>query len=108
MSMLTDKEKQFLKDWEVKRLQKKKMFNFTLAVPLGVLAVLAIFANLVTGWHVRATMAISSNTSVILVIMVAAIAIVLFISIFAGRYQWEQNEQRYQELLYNYKSETNK
>jgi hypothetical protein len=97
--MLTKEEEQFLKDWEVRRLQKKKAFNFTLGLPLGVVIVLALFVNILTGWHKQAAMAIQKNTSVILVVLIAAVAIVVFMTVFSTHYQREQNEQRYQELL---------
>jgi len=40
------------------------------------------------------------NTSLVLVLLVAAIAIVLFVIIFSARHRWEMNEQRYLELKY--------
>jgi hypothetical protein len=61
--------------------------------------VLAIFVNIITGWHKRAAMVIGSNSSVIFVILIAAIGIVLFISAFSAQYQREQKEQQYKELL---------
>jgi len=97
--MLTPQEQQFLADWEVKRLQKNKLFRFTLGLPLSVLIVVALFINIFTGWHKRAVMVLRSNTSLILIILIATIAIVIFISMFYRKYQREQNEQRYQELL---------
>ena len=97
--MLTKEEEQFLKDWEVRRHQKKKVFNFTLGLPLGVVIVVALFANILTGWHKQASMALRNNTSVILVVLVASVAIVVFMTIFSTHYQREQNEQRYQELM---------
>lgn len=96
--MLTDHEKRFIADWEVKRLQKKRGFNFGLGLRLGAFMVLALLLNLATGWHKKAAMAINGNASVILVIVIASVAIVVFMSVFSQQYQWEQKEQRYQEL----------
>jgi heme/copper-type cytochrome/quinol oxidase subunit 2 len=97
--MLTPKEEEFIKYWEVKRQQKRSIFKFTMGLPLGVIIVLALFVNMLTGWHKGAAMALQNNTSVVLVIIVAAIAIVVFMTVFSSHYQREQNEQRYQELL---------
>ena len=96
--MLTKEEQQFLDYWSVQRTKKRKS-AFTLGFPLAVLIVLGIFISIVTGWHKEATMELRSDSSTILVIVVAAIAIVVFITVFSIRYQWEQREQRYKELL---------
>ncbi len=97
--MLTKEEEQFIKDWEVRRLRKRKFFNFTIGLPLGVLIVVAMMVSVFTGWHKPAAMAIQNNTSVILVVLIAAVAIVVFMTAFSSSYQREQFEQRYQELL---------
>lgn len=97
--MLTPQEEDFIKDWEVRRLQKKKLFSFSMGIPLSVFIVLAIFIMMISGWHKKATMVLRSNGSLILVIIIAAVGIVAFMTIFTARYQREQNEQRYQELL---------
>ena len=97
--MLTTEEQQFLKYWETKRLQKGRGFQFTLGLPLGVLIVFALFINILTGWHKRAAMVINSDASLIIVVLVAAIAIVIFITAFSKKYQREQKEQRYLELI---------
>ena len=100
MDMLTGEEKKFIQYWAANRLKKKRsIWQFSFGLPLGVLIVLGIFINLVSGWYKQADMLIRSNSSVIIVILIAAIAIVVFMSIFSARHQWEQNEQHYQELL---------
>jgi len=96
--MLTDSEQRFLADWEVARLKKKGGFNYGLGLRLGIYMVIALLLNLVTGWHKKAAMAINGNSSVVLVIIIAAVAIVIFMAAFSQQYQWEQKEQRYQEL----------
>lgn len=96
--MLTDSEQRFLADWEVARLKKRGSFNYGLGLRLGIYMVLALMLNLVTGWHKKAAMAINGNSSVVLVIVIAAVAIVVFMAAFSQQYQWEQKEQRYQEL----------
>ena len=98
MVMLTDSEQRFLADWEIKRQQKRGGFNFGLGMRLGIFMFVAVIINLVTGWHKRAAMAFNGSSSTLLVIIVAGVAIVVFMSMFSQRYQWEQKEQRYQEL----------
>ena len=39
------------------------------------------------------------QSSLILVLIIAAVATVLFIVIFSARHRWEMNEQRYLELI---------
>lgn len=105
--MLTDSEQRFLADWEVKRQQKQGGFNFGLGMRLGTFMVIAVLINLVTGWHKKATMAFNGSSSTLLVILIAGVAIVVFMSMFSQRYQREQNEQRYQELLAKQKRNEN-
>lgn len=96
--MLTDDEQRFLADWEVQRQQKSGGFHFGLGMRLGAFISLAVIVNLLTGWHKKAAMAINGNASVLLAIIIAAVAIVVFMSFFSQQYQREQKEQRYQEL----------
>jgi hypothetical protein len=97
--MLTPDEQRFIEYWEVERLRKHRIFNLATGLRLGVFIVVAIFINIITGWHKRAAMVIGGNSSVIFVILVAAIGIVVFISAFSAQYQREQKEQQYKELL---------
>ncbi|HUQ96501.1 MAG TPA: hypothetical protein VM010_02470 [Chitinophagaceae bacterium] len=96
--MLTKEEQEFLAHWRVQRTKKRRV-AFNVGFPLGVLIVLGIFLSIVTGWHKQAMTALGSDFSTILVIVVAGVAIVVFMTLFASRYQWEQREQRYSELL---------
>jgi hypothetical protein len=100
IKMITAEEQKFLAFWEQKRKEKRKPFAFSFGLPFSVLGVLAIFVNLLTGWHKRAAMTFGGDSSSFIVILVAGIGIIVFITVFTGRYQWEQNEQRYKELLY--------
>jgi O-antigen ligase len=71
-----------------------------LGLPLGAVLVIAIFANLLSGWYKRADMEMKSEeSSLILVLVGAAILIVAFIVVFSVRHNWDMNEQRYRELL---------
>jgi sterol desaturase/sphingolipid hydroxylase (fatty acid hydroxylase superfamily) len=98
--MLTPEEKAFVEFWAVRRTEKKKTFRqFTIGLPLGAMIVLALFVNVITGWHKRAAMALQNNASLIAVILIAAIAIVVFMTVFARNHEWDQHEIRFQELL---------
>jgi|SRR5438093_8074120 len=97
--MLTRQEQEFISYWEANRLQKKRFLRqFSIGLPLSVAIVAAIFVNLFSGWYKQADMIVRTHSSVIIVILLAAVGIAVFMTIFSGRYQWEQNEQRYQEL----------
>ena len=98
--MLTPAEAKFMQEWERSRQAKKKWVRqLSVGLPLGVVFVFAIFANLFSGWYSRAQMVLfRENTSLILVLVIASISIVLFIIIFAAQHRWEMNEQHYQEL----------
>ena len=99
--MLTKEEEDFIAYWAANREKKKKsIWQFSFGLPLGVMIVLLLFVNIVSGWYKRADMVLRSHSSLIITILIAAIGIVIFISVFSARYQWEQSEQRYLELLY--------
>ena len=103
--MLTPKEEEFIKYWEANRLKKKKFLKqFAFGLPLSVLIVVAIMVSIISEWHKEAAAIIYSNSSVIITILVAIVAIVVFMTIFSSKYQWEQNEQRYQELVFKQQS----
>ena len=96
--MLTNEEQKFITYWSVQRTKANRP-GWNTGFRLGVFITAAIFISIVTGWHKQATAALSSDYSTILVIVFAAVGIVVFVSVFAGRYQREQREQRYNELL---------
>jgi pilus assembly protein TadC len=100
--MLSVEEKAFVEYWEANRLSKKRVLRQLYAgLPLAMILVVAIFANLFSGWYGRAQMALSrENSSMIIVLLVAALSIVVFVVIFSARHRWEQNELRYRELLH--------
>ena len=100
--MLSAEEKAFVEYWEANRLSKKRVLRQLYAgLPLAMILVAAIFANLFSGWYGRAQMALSrENSSMIIVLLVAALSIVVFVVIFSARHRWEQNELRYRELLH--------
>ncbi len=44
-------------------------------------------------------MIVNADPSLVLVLLVAIILIIVFISIFTVRHRWDLNEQRYRELI---------
>ncbi|HMK26231.1 MAG TPA: hypothetical protein VK483_09400 [Chitinophagaceae bacterium] len=99
--MLTEEENGFIGYWENNRLRKKKIWRqLSIGLPLAVVLVIAIFANLFSGWDKRAEMEMKKEqSSLILVLLAAALLIVAFVVIFSARHRWDLNEQRYRELL---------
>ena len=97
--MLSQQEKDFLRYWEENRLNKKRFLRqFSIGLPLGVLIVVAIFVNVLSGWYRQADQVLRNNSSLMLVIIVALVLTAVFIAIFSSKHKWEQNEQRYLEL----------
>jgi len=99
--MLTEEENGFIGYWENNRLRKKKVWRqLSIGLPLAVVLVIAIFANLFSGWDKRAEMEMKKEqSSLILVLLAAALLIVAFVVVFSARHRWDLNEQRYRELL---------
>ncbi len=98
--MLTEDEKRFIAYWETNRLKRKKLLKqLAIGLPMSAVIVIAIFINFFSGWYKRADMALRSSSSLILVLVIAAILIVVFVSVFSAKHQWDINEQRYREFL---------
>lgn len=98
--MLTPEEDKFVTYWAENRDRKKKViYQLAVGLPLGIALVVAIFVNFFSGWYMRADMQIRTSPSRIIVLLVAAMAIVVFISVFSVKHKWDINETRYRELL---------
>jgi len=98
--MLTPDEEKFIEYWEANRLSRKKVLKqLYVGLPFASLLVIAIVVNFLSGWYKRADMEIRSNSSLILVVVIAGISIVVFTTVFSVRHKWEMNEQLYRELL---------
>lgn len=99
--MLTEEEKGFIRYWENNRQRKKRIWRqLSLGLPLGVVLVIAISANLFSGWYRRANLEMKKEqSSLVLVLLAAAMIIVAFIIVFSVRHRWDMYEQRYRELL---------
>jgi hypothetical protein len=98
--MLSEQELRFIDYWEQNRLKKKKFLKqLYLGLPLAVVIVSTILINFFSGWDKRAQTIIQKEPSIILVILVAAMIILVFITIFSIRHKWDMNEQYYRELI---------
>ena len=107
--MLSKEEQDFIKYWEQNR-SKQKLFLKQLAIglPFGVLFAIAMFLNFSSGWDKRVTeitKTYPSFKSLVLVLLIALLGIVIFISVFSTKVKWEKYEQRYRELLKRSESE---
>jgi hypothetical protein len=98
--MLSDQEEAFIAYWAANRDKQKRTFRqFLLGIPLALLFVIPITLNFFSGWYKRATMVRDTPDFNPGVLLLALIIIVVFIAIFSRKFKWEQNEQRYMELL---------
>lgn len=105
--MLTEEEKGFIEYWEANRLKRKRFFKqLAIGLPIGVLLVVSIFLSFFSGWHKQADIELRSQSqsqpdysTIILVLIIAALLIVVFTAVFSARHKWDLNEQRYRELL---------
>ena len=98
--MLSDHEEAFIAYWAANRDKQKRTFRqFLLGIPLALMFVIPISLNFFSGWYKRATMIRDTPDFNPGVLLLALIIIVVFIAIFSRKFKWEQNEQRYIELL---------
>ena len=98
--MLTQEDEKFLRYWSDQRLRKKQFLGKTsIGLPLGVFIVLATMVSLFSGWYQKADMVLHEYSSLIIIVLIAGLGIVIFITIFSAQHKWDQNELHYQELL---------
>ena len=101
--MFSKEETDFIKKWEENPVKQKRFFKqIAMGLPIGVLFAVAMFLNFTSGWDKRVatvTKTYPGFKSLILVLLVAVLAIVVFISVFSVKVKWEKHEQRYRELL---------
>lgn len=97
--MLNSKEEAFLTYWEANRKRQKKLiYQLLVGLPFGLLIGVVIIANFFSGWYKRAEMVANSSFNPI-VLYLAAILIAVFFAVFSKKFQWDQQEQRYRELM---------
>jgi hypothetical protein len=98
--MLSEEEEAFIVYWRNNRDKQKRTFRqFLLGIPLALLFVVPIWINFFSGWYKRAAMISSTSDFSPGTLLLALAIIVIFIAIFSRKFKWEQNEQRYIELL---------
>lgn len=91
--------------WEARREREKKgLVQWYVGLPVGLLFAVPIALNYSLGWYKRANMFAQTHFNP-MVLVVALMAIVTFIGIFYKRHQWDQQEQRYQEMKAKQKRE---
>ena len=98
--MLSKNDEDFIKYWEIQRKKKSQFLRkLSIGLPLGVIIVVALVVNFLSGWYDKADMMLRQNSSVIIVVLIAALGIVVFITVFSARHKWDQNELHNQELM---------
>ncbi|MES2776293.1 MAG: hypothetical protein V4722_19110 [Bacteroidota bacterium] len=97
--MLTEKEEAFLKYWEANRnRQKKLVYQLLVGLPVGLLLGALIVTNFYSGWYKRAEMVTNSKFNPV-VLIVAVLGIAVFMAVFSKKFQWDQQQQKYLELM---------
>jgi uncharacterized membrane protein (DUF106 family) len=97
--MLTKKEIAFIEYWEkAKNRQKKLIYQLAVGLPVGLLFGIFIIMNFYSGWYKRAEMIANSRFNP-MILYVAVIIIAVFFAIFSKKFQYEQLDQKYRELL---------
>ena len=98
--MLTPEEEKFIQYWQEQRQRKKEFLKkFSIGLPVASILAVAFIINFLSGWYRKADQELRQHSSLILVILIAVIAVVVFVTIFAARHRWEQNEADYHSLL---------
>jgi len=98
---MNQEEQDFVNYWSANRERKKSWVRqLYVGLPLSLVLVVGIFANLFSGWYGRAQMVMfRESASLIVVLVIAAVAIICFLVIFSARHRWDLQEQRYRELI---------
>jgi NADH:ubiquinone oxidoreductase subunit 5 (subunit L)/multisubunit Na+/H+ antiporter MnhA subunit len=98
--MVTPQEEQFIQYWQQNRDREKKLFRqLLIGLPAGMMLAIGIVASLVTAkWYERADMVANTELNPN-VLIIAILAIIVFVAIFYKKFQWDQKEQLYKELL---------
>ncbi|HEY0678510.1 MAG TPA: hypothetical protein VGD17_09495 [Chitinophagaceae bacterium] len=96
---ISDDEQRYIEYWEKNRLREKKLLNqLLIGLPLGILFAAPVLLNLLGGWYQRANMQANSRLNPV-VLIVAILLIIVFVSIFSRKHKWEMKEQQYREFL---------
>lgn len=97
--MLSKREEQFIVWWEANRDKNKRVLRqLFVGLPIGLAFGGGILLSLGSGWYQRANMVANSQVNPN-VLLIAVVAIAVFIAIFYKKYQWEMYDQQYRELM---------
>lgn len=97
VSMLTDKENQFIIYWESNREKESKFWRqLSFGAPWGLVFALPILVAVI--FHDWYKNMIPISGSQLILISIAVIAIATFYSVFRMKVKWESNDQIYKEL----------
>ncbi|NNV56381.1 hypothetical protein [Limnovirga soli] len=98
--MLTSHEEKFIAYWEKNRDREKKLLRqFFIGLPFGLLISAGILLSLDMNWYERANMIANAELNPV-VLLIALLAIAVFMAIFYKKYQWDMKEQQYKELVH--------
>ena len=97
--MLTDQEKLFVDFWEKNRDKEKQVLKkLALGLPIGLVFAFPILLSvLFRSWYKNM---VYISGSQITIILIAVLAIAVFISLIRMKFKWENNEQLYKELKF--------
>jgi uncharacterized membrane protein len=105
--MLSEKEEAFLDWWPKQRKRQKKiLYQLLVGLPSGLLISIIIIANFFSGWYKRADMVANSEFNPVVLYLAAAL-IAIFFAVFSKKFQLDQQEQRYKELMAKKRKLTN-
>ena len=97
--MLSEDQKRFIEYWKNNREREKKTFRqFAAGLPVGCVLAAAILVSIFSGWDKRVDASLNSTLNP-WVLMVALMAIVVFVAVFHKKHQWDQNEEQYRTLV---------
>jgi hypothetical protein len=99
--MLKKEDEDFIRYWSQQRLRKMSFFwKASLGLPLGVLIVIGLGVSMVAAmFHRKANPILQNESSLVIVVMLAGLGIVFFITYFSAQHKKDLNELHYQELL---------
>jgi len=97
--MITDQEQLFINYWQLNRdKQKKAFYRLAIGLPVGLIFALPVLLTVIFhDWYKRM---IFISSSQIIIILFAVLGIAVFFALFRMKFKWEENEQRYKELMF--------
>ena len=98
--MISEEEQKFIRYWEARRENEGRTLTQLLkGIPMGLLFAMPVFILLFTSrfWYKRADMVATTQLNPF-VFSLAIFLIVIFVSVFYKKHQWERNEQQYLEF----------